>query len=74
MDGVTDTAAEIEQYMKDIGCDMKTAEEFKEADKKKRIRILKLQRRTLMNRVHEDQKRVDRVDFIIDRLECDRNG
>lgn len=58
-----------EQCMRDIGCNAETAAEFKTGDVGKRIRILQKQRRALMDSVHKNQKRIDRVDYIINELE-----
>lgn len=68
---IADSTADIEQCLRDIGCSEKTAEEFKAADTPVRMRILKKQRRALMDSVHENQQRVDRVDYIIEKM---KNG
>lgn len=69
MDSTTDSIIDFEQCLRDIGCDKKTAEEFKCSDSLKRIRLLKKHRCTLMQNVRENQKKVDWVDYIISRLE-----
>lgn len=69
MTEIADSTADLNQCLKDIGCDEKTVNEFKNSNKSARIRILKKQRRTFMDSVHETQKRVDRVDYIIDKIE-----
>lgn len=69
MTEIADSTADLNQCLKDIGCDEKTVNEFKNSNKSARIRILKKQRRTFMDSVHENQKRVDRVDYIIDKIE-----
>lgn len=66
---IADSTADFKQCLKDIGCDEKTVKDFKDSDKSSRIRILKKQRRTLMDSIHENQKRIDRVDYIIDKIE-----
>lgn len=71
MDSSTDSITDFEQCLSDIGCDKKTAEEFKSSDPLKRIRLLKKHRRALMQNVRENQKKVDWVDYIISRLESD---
>lgn len=71
MDSSTDSITDFEQCLNDIGCDKKTAEEFKSSDPLKRIRLLKKHRRALMQNVRENQKKVDWVDYIISRLESD---
>lgn len=68
---IADSTADLKQCLKDIGCDENTVKEFRDSDKSSRIRILKKHRRNLMDSVHENQKRVDRLDYIIDKIERD---
>ena len=64
-----DSSDDLENCLKDIGCNERTAKEFNSSDKQTRILILNRQRRALMDIIHENQKKVDRVDYIIDKIE-----
>lgn len=64
---------EILQCLKDCGCDERTAKQFlaygQEARPRDQIRLLNRRRRSLMDDLHENQKKVDCIDFMIRELE-----
>lgn len=55
--------------LKDAGCDTLTVEKFlqlKEARKtKEQLRLLSCHRNSLLQKVHENQKKIDCLDFLI---------
>lgn len=66
-------AEETVQCLKDYGCDDRMTELFlaygQESRTRDQIRLLSRQRQSLMNDLHETQKRVDCIDYIIRKLE-----
>lgn len=68
----------ILQCLKDCGCDERTAEQFiaygQEARLRDQIRLLNRRRRSLMDDLHENQRKVDCIDFMIRELEQKRSG
>lgn len=73
MIGYRHSAEEIVKCLKDSGCDERTTEQFLVYEKENRtgdqIRLLNRSRRSLMTDLHESQKRVDCIDYIIRELE-----
>ena len=72
-----DSEKAVRQCLKDCGCDERTAEQFlaygQEARRRDQIRHLNRRRRSLMDDLHENQKKVDCIDFMIRELERKRS-
>ena len=65
--------SEILQNLYDAGCDAKTIQKYiklqNEGKKQEQLRLLSQQRRNLLHVVHENQKRIDCLDYLIHRVE-----
>ena len=58
--------------LKDAGCNSSIAEKFfqflKDGNKKELSRLLSMQRSALLRKLHENQKQIDCLDFLIYRI------
>lgn len=58
----------IVQNLKDAGCDSEMVEQFlalgREAQIKKQLKLLEKHRKQLLDRVHEEEKRIDCLDYL----------
>ena len=66
----------IIQNLKDAGCSPKTVEQFmslqKEGNTEEQLKLLSLQRRHLLDRVHLDEKRIDCLDYLVYQINKNR--
>ena len=54
------------QNLKDAGCPDEMIEEFqKSEDEEKRIRLLSGHRKNLLEKLHQDEKRIDCLDYLL---------
>jgi len=64
-----DAAREVYQNLVDAGCDADTIEKFFDLYVKgktgEQLRLLSKQRRRLMEKVHEEQRKLDCLDYLI---------
>lgn len=73
-DAVTDIREQqkIIENLKDAGCDDLVIEQFlmleKEQKKQEQLRLLSSHRKTLLNSVHKNQKRIDCLDYLLYKL------
>ena len=69
MPEASDARAILRENLKDAGCDQKTISrcEVLVQDKKKAelMRVLSLHRRALLDAVHENERRIDCLDYLI---------
>lgn len=67
---------DIIQNLKDAGCDRKIIECFMECmardDFNGQLRLMKEQRKCLLNRVHEEEKQIDCLDYLVYQLDRSR--
>lgn len=60
---------EIIQTLEDAGCDNKTVEQFiklgETGETQGQLRLLENHRRSLLNHVHEKQKQIDCLDYLV---------
>ncbi len=60
---------DVIQNLKDAGCDKETIESFMKCmdqdDVGGQLRLMKEQRRCLLNRVHEEEKKIDCLDYLV---------
>ena len=60
---------DVIQNLKDAGCDKKTIESFMKCmardDVSGQLRLMKEQRRCLLNKVHEEEKKIDCLDYLV---------
>lgn len=65
------------QNLKDAGCDTETIEQCmslsKKSDVKAMLRLLSRHKRALLAAVHERQKEIDCLDYLVFKLEHDQN-
>lgn len=63
---------EIIENLKDAGCDDSVIEQFlklgEEQKKQEQLRLLSGHKKTLLNAVHKNQKRIDCLDYLIYKL------
>jgi len=61
------------QNLRDAGCEEKAIADFLDCIKKGRkvesLRLLKKQRSRLLDAVHEEQKKIDRLDYLVYRMQ-----
>ena len=73
MPEASDARAILRENLKDAGCDLKTISrcEVLAQDKKKAelMRVLSLHRRALLDAVHENERRIDCLDYLIYQIE-----
>ncbi len=64
---------DVIQNLKDAGCDKKTIERFMKCmdqdDVSGQLRLMKEQRRCLLNRVHEEEKKIGCLDYLVYQME-----
>ena len=57
------------QSLKDAGCDQKTVEEFlslrQAGNKAKQLKLLAVHRKQLLDKVHQEEKRIDCLDYLV---------
>ncbi len=60
---------DVIQNLKDAGCDKKTIESFMKCmaqdDLRGQLHLMKEQRRCLLNKVHEEEKKIDCLDYLV---------
>lgn len=57
------------QNLIDVGCDEKTIERFLDcATKEEQLRILSVQRKQFLEEYHNDIKKLDRLDYLVNQL------
>ena len=73
MPEASDTRAILRENLKDAGCDQDMicrCEVLAQGEKRGELmRVLSLHRRTLLDTVHENQRRIDCLDYLIYQLE-----
>ena len=73
MPEASDTRAILRESLKDAGCDLDTicrCEVLAHEQKKGELmRVLSLHRRALLNAVHENERRIDCLDYLIYQIE-----
>lgn len=73
MTGLQTSETELMQCLKDCGCDEEAAKQFliyvQENRLKDQIRLLYRFRRPFLDALHDDQRRIDCIDFMIRKLE-----
>ena len=73
MPEASDTRAILRENLKDAGCDLDTICRCEvlscEQKKGELMRVLSLHRRALLDTVHENQRRIDCLDYLIYQLE-----
>lgn len=58
------------QNLKDAGCPGEMIEEFQASeDEKKRIRLLSRHRKNLLEKLHQDEKQIDCLDYLLYRIQ-----
>ena len=59
----------VMQNLKDAGCDAETVKKFfaleREGKTKEQLRLLSQHRERLLGRVHRDEKRITRLDYLV---------
>lgn len=69
MPEIHDTYGRVRQNLIDAGCDKTTTEEcmacFKEGNEKKLLLELARHRRSLLDELHKEQKRIDCLDYLV---------
>ena len=57
----------VTENLKDAGCDSEMITEFfdKSGKKDEQLKILKRQRQQLLDRVHNEEKRIDCLDYLV---------
>lgn len=65
------------QNLNDAGCDVETIQKcitfHNEGKTREQLRLLAQQRRNLLRAIHENQKRIDCLDYLIHRIETNNN-
>lgn len=60
------------QNLEDAGCDQKTVEQFMKlgvtGDREKQLRLLEQHRRSLLDKVHKNEKQIDCLDYLVFRM------
>ena len=73
MPEASDTRAILRENLKDAGCDLDTicrCEVLAQGEKKGELmRVLSLHRRALLDTVHENERRIDCLDYLIYQIE-----
>ena len=63
----------IVQNLKDAGCNARTISDFmedlKEGKTAEGLKLLAVHRRSLLNHLHEEQKRIDCLDYLVWQME-----
>ena len=72
MNGLTDEQLLL-RNLKDAGCDDSMIEQYlklkKEGREKEQMRLLSLHRASLLDRIHEGEKQIDCLDYLIYQME-----
>lgn len=62
----------VVQNLEDAGCDGETVEQFMKledtGDIQKQLKLLEIQRRSLLDQVHENEKKIDCLDYLVYQL------
>lgn len=62
-------ASAVIQNLEDAGCDEKTVEQFMEleeaGEKQRQLKLLERHRRSLLEKVHENEKQIDCLDYLV---------
>ena len=69
MKGIGDSTCDLKQCIKDIGCDNTLAEKFASGSLSERLVLLKKHRQALMDNMHDNQRKIDCVDYIINKIQ-----
>jgi len=69
---------DVIQNLKDAGCDRKVIECFMECmardDFNGQLRLMKEQRKCLLDRVHKNEKQIDCLDYLVYQIDRSRAG
>lgn len=63
---------DIRRDLEAAGCDENTIECFCSCERKKQFALLSENRRRLLEKVHEEESRISRIDYLTYRLEKER--
>ena len=66
------------QNLEDAGCDKKTVEQFMEfgvtGEKQGQLKLLESHRKTLLEKVHEREKQIDCLDYLVYQMKKEKRG
>lgn len=64
-----DSAQAVIQNLKDAGCDLETTERFLALEQagqtREQLKLLSAHRKRLLNKVHEEERRIDCLDYLV---------
>lgn len=73
-----DSKEDVIQNLKDAGCDQKTIERFMKCmdrnDLSGQLRLMEEHRKKILERVHEEEKQIDCLDYLVYQIDRNRAG
>ena len=74
----SDTLGIVYQNLKDAGCEKQCVEEFlaleQEGKRREQLKLLELHRQKLLDRVHEEERQIDCLDYLVYQMQKSSGG
>lgn len=64
--------SDIERNLEDCGCEKSIIDSFCSLSSHRQIEVLSLQRKKLLEGVHEEERKISCLDYLVNRLEKER--